>query len=71
MRKMNSNAKLAFYNARSRRGDATRISNETGYSVSHICNVREGRRSVNRELGDAFYNISRRRMKNSERFQNA
>ena len=68
---MNNNAKLAFYNARNRRGDVTRIARETGYSVSHICNVREGRRSVNEELGNAFYNISRRRMKNSERFQNA
>jgi hypothetical protein len=71
MRKMNSNAKLAFYNARSRRGDITRIASETGYSTSHVCNVRGGRRSVNEELGNAFYNISRRRMRNSERFQNA
>jgi hypothetical protein len=60
-RKMNSNAILSFFNARKRRGDITRISNKTGYSLSHVSNVVSGRRSVNENLADAMYYISRRR----------
>ena len=60
---MNRTAKLAFYNARKRNGDATRLSEMTGLSASHISNVTSGRRSVNIELADAMYSISRRRVK--------
>lgn len=60
-RKMNNNAVLSFFNARKRRGDINRISNETGYSVSHVSNVVAGRRSVNENLANAMYYISRRR----------
>ena len=33
---LNRSAKQAFYTARKRSGDATRIAETTGYSVSHI-----------------------------------
>jgi hypothetical protein len=62
-RKMNRTAVLSFYNARKRSGDVTRLSEMTGFSSSHISNVTAGRRSVNIELADAMYSISRRRVK--------
>jgi hypothetical protein len=62
-RKMNRTAVLSFYNARKRNGDVTRLSEMTGLSTSHISNVTSGRRSVNIELADAMYSISRRRVK--------
>jgi hypothetical protein len=34
----------------------------TGLSESHISNVTSGRRSINNELADAMYSISRRRV---------
>lgn len=64
---MNSTAKLAFYNARKRDYDIVTIVDQTGYSKSHISNVLAGRRSINEMFGNTIYNISRRRMKNSER----
>ena len=66
MKKLNNTAKLAFYNARSRRGDDMTISEKTGYSRPHITNVRNGKVSINDTLANAFYNISRRRVKNSD-----
>jgi len=65
--KLNRSAKLTFYNARKRQGDVTRLNENTGYSPSHINNVLAGRRSVPQELANEMYNISRRRIKNSER----
>ena len=67
MRRLNSTAKLAFYNARKRSGDTQRIADMTGYSTSHITNITNGARSVNEDVADAMYSISRRRQKNSER----
>ena len=64
---LNRTSKLAFYAARNRRGDVTRLAESTGYSASHVSNVLAGRRSVPQELANEMYNISRRRMKNSER----
>lgn len=64
--RLNSTAKLAFYSARKRSGDAARLSETTGYSTSHITNVINGNRSVNPTIADAMYNISRRRLKTSE-----
>jgi hypothetical protein len=61
-RRMNRTAILSFYNARKRKGDLTRLSEITGYSVSHISNVTAGRRSVNTDLADAMYYVSRRRV---------
>jgi len=62
-RKMNKTAVLAFYNARQRKGDTTRLAETTGYSVSHVSNIINGRRSVNQDVANAMYNMSRRRMK--------
>jgi hypothetical protein len=65
--KLNRTAKQAFYVARSRKGDVTRLSENTGYSVSHISNVLAGRRSVNNTIANSMYRMSYRRMKNSEK----
>ena len=66
MRKLNRTAKLAFYNARQRKGDTTRLAETTGSSVSHVSNIINGRRSVNQDVANAMYNMSRRRMKTIE-----
>jgi hypothetical protein len=65
--KLNRTAKQAFFTARQRKGDATRLSEKTGYSVSHVINVMEGRRNVPQSLADAMYTMTKRRMKNSEK----
>jgi len=65
--KLNRTAKQAFYSARQRKGDDARLSQTTGYSQSHICNVKAGRRNVPQNLANAMYNMSTRRMKNSEK----
>jgi plasmid maintenance system antidote protein VapI len=64
--KLNSTAKLAFYNARKRDGDVKRLAETTGYSVSHITNIMNGTRNVNDEVANAMYKISARRQKVSE-----
>ena len=64
--RLNSTAKLAFYNARKRSGDVTRLSEATGYSTSHITNVMNGNCSVNPIIANAMYKISARRLKTSE-----
>jgi len=66
-RKLNRTAKLAFFTARKRQGDATRISEKTGYSLSHVVNVMNGIRRVPQMIANEMYNISRRRMTNRER----
>jgi DNA-binding transcriptional regulator YdaS (Cro superfamily) len=63
---MNKTAKLAFFKARQRTGDAARLAEETGYSVSHVSNVTNGRRKVNNTIANAMYMVARRRTKNSE-----
>ena len=65
-RKLNRTAKQAFFSARQRQGDAARLAEATGYSVSHVNNVIAGRRNVPQILANEMYNISRRRLKNSE-----
>jgi hypothetical protein len=62
-RKMNRTAIRPFYRARQRQGDYTRLSEMTGYSVSHISNVVNGARGINDTLANAMYSISRRRVK--------
>ena len=52
MRKLNRTAKQAFYAARNRRGDVTRLAESTGYSASHVSNVLAGRRSVPQDLAN-------------------
>ena len=64
--KLNSTAKLAFYNARKRDGDVKRLAETTGYSVSHITNIMNGTRNINDEVASAMYKISARRQKVSE-----
>ena len=66
MNRLNSTAKLAFYNARKREGDTQRIAEMTGYSTSHITNIISGNRNVNDEVASAMYKISARRQKASE-----
>ena len=66
MRKLNRTAKLAFYNARQRQGDTARLAETTGYSTSHVSNIINGNRSVNQDVANTMYNMSRRRMKTIE-----
>jgi hypothetical protein len=63
---LNRTAKLSFFTHRQRTGDLTRLSEETGYSVSHLSNITSFRRRVNNTIANAMYNLTRRRMKNTE-----
>jgi hypothetical protein len=63
---LNRTAKLSFFTHRQRIGDLTRLSEETGYSVSHLSNVTSLRRRVNNDIANAMYNLTRRRVKNTE-----
>lgn len=63
---LNRTAKLSFFTHRQRTGDLTRLSEETGYSVSHLSNVTAARRRVNDTIANAMYNLTRRRMKNED-----
>jgi hypothetical protein len=63
---LNRTAKLSFFKHRQRTGDLTRLSDETGYSISHLSNVTNGNRRVNDTIANAMYMVARRRMKNSE-----
>lgn len=67
---LNRTAKLAFFTHRQKTGDLTRLSNETGYSVSHLSNISNGVRRVNTTVANAMYNLTRRRNKN-ESYANA
>jgi len=63
---LNRTAKLSFFTHRQRLGDLTRLSEETGYSVSHLSNITAFRRRVNDTIANAMYNLTRRRTKNAE-----
>ena len=63
---LNRTAKLSFFTHRQRVGDLTRLSEETGYSVSHLSNVTSGTRRVNDTIANAMYMLTRRRAKNTE-----
>jgi hypothetical protein len=63
---LNRTAKLSFFRHRRRMGDLTRLSEETGYSVSHLSNILHRRRRVNDVIANAMYNLTRRRMRNEE-----
>jgi ABC-type molybdenum transport system ATPase subunit/photorepair protein PhrA len=65
MKKTNRTAKLAFFTARKRSGDVSRISEMTGYSTSHVTSIMNGNRNVNDTVANAMYSISARRQKNS------
>jgi hypothetical protein len=64
--RLNRTAKQAFYSARRRDGDSARLAEMSGYSTSHVTNVLNGHRNVTDTLANAMYNISRRRLKNSQ-----
>ena len=66
MAKLNKTAKLAFYNARKRSGDTAVLAENTGYTTRFVNYVLAGERSINDTLANAMYNMSRRRVKNSE-----
>jgi hypothetical protein len=63
---LNRTAKLSFFTHRQKQGDLTRLSEETGYSVSHLSNITAFRRRVNDTIANAMYNLTRRRTKNAE-----
>jgi lambda repressor-like predicted transcriptional regulator len=63
---LNRTAKLSFFTHRQKNGDLTRLSDETGYSVSHLSNVVNRRRKVNNTIANAMYMVARRRQKNNE-----
>ena len=63
---LNRTAKLSFFTHRQRTGDLTRLSEETGYSVSHLSNITSLRRRVTNEIANAMYMLTRRRVKNTE-----
>jgi hypothetical protein len=64
--RLNKTAKLAFYTARNRQGDTARLAEATGFTTRFVNYVLAGERNVNDTLANAMYNISRRRVKNSE-----
>ena len=63
---LNRTAKLAFFKARRRQGDVNRLAETTGFPTRYVYYTLSGERSVNNTLANEMYNISRRRMKNSE-----
>jgi hypothetical protein len=62
---LNRTAKLAFFKARQRQGDVTRISEETGYSPRMVYYTISGERKVNDTIANAMYMVTRRRQKNN------
>ena len=64
--RLNRTAKMAFWNARKQSSDTNRIAEMTGYSVSHVSNMTNGRRTVTEDVAKAMYSISRKRQKLSE-----
>jgi len=66
MNKLNKTAKLAFYNARKQDGDTQKLAAKTGFTTRFINYVLRGERSVNDELANAMYGISRSRKTNSQ-----
>ena len=63
---LNRTAKLAFYKARRRSGDVTRLSEETGYTSRFVYYILNGERRINQTIANAMYNLTRRRTKNNE-----
>jgi hypothetical protein len=66
MKNLNRTAKLAFFNARRREGDVSRIISETGMSPNHTRRMLAAERRINEETADTAYEISYMRRKNSE-----
>ena len=60
---LNRTAKLSFFTHRQKTGDVTRITETTGYSVSHVSNMINGVRKINNTVANALYMLTRRRQK--------
>ena len=58
--------KMTVFLSRKRRGDITRIADDTMYSISHVSRVTRGLRNNDTILNHA-YKISYRRVKNSDK----
>ena len=58
--------KMTVFLSRKRRGDITRIAEDTNYSTSHVSRVTRGLRN-NETIMNHAYRISYRRVKNSDR----
>ena len=63
---LNRTAKLAFFKARQRRGDVARVAEDSGYTTRMVYYTLSGERRVNDDIANAMYNLTRRRVKNSE-----
>lgn len=66
MVRMSNAQKVAYFASRKQHGDVTTISENTGYSQSHISNVLAGRRTVNKTIADGMYSVSQGRKRNSK-----
>lgn len=63
---LNRTAKLSFFKNRQRNGDVAKIADTTGYSERMIYYVLAGERRVNQTIANAMYNLTRRRLRNTE-----
>ena len=63
---LNRTAKLSFFKNRQRNGDVAKLADTTGYSERMIYYVLAGERRVNQIIANAMYNLTRRRMRNTE-----
>jgi hypothetical protein len=63
---MNRTAKLAFFKARQRKGDVTRVAEDSGYTTRMVYYTISGERRVNDTIANAMYNVTRRRVKNRD-----
>ena len=57
--------KVGRFQQKRRRGDITRLANETNYSTSHVSNVMNGRR-FNSAITSAAYRMANRRLTNAQ-----
>ena len=65
MKQVSKLIKMTIIASRQRRGDVTKVANNTGYSTSHCSRVIRGERNNAAILQEA-YRITRRRVKNSD-----
>ena len=63
---LNRTTKLSFFKNRQRNGDVAKLAETTGYSERMIYYVLAGERRVNQIIANAMYNLTRRRMRNTE-----
>lgn len=63
---LNRTAKLSFFKNRQRNGDVAKIAETTGYTERMVYYILRGERRVNQIVANAMYNLTRRRMRNTE-----